>query len=532
MSYIPAPGPTALARPRARILQAGRNCWAAGLPVRASGLLVDANDYYRAFWQAASQARHYLLIAGWRFNSDVRLLRGADAEKRGGDLFFLPFLDSLCERNPQLRIHVLAWDFSAIFAHEWELDQAELFESGKHGRLHFRYDDELPTGGCHHQKFVVVDGHLAFLGGLDFCSDDWDDRAHRAHNPLRADSGKPAHHPYHDVQAVLTGPAVLELRSYFELRWQRATGERLDLPNVGDNAALEAQPSVALAGREVAFSRNEPATAAHGEPVQEIRQLYRDAIHAAETLIYMENQYFSSQAVFDAVRERMQAADRPGLDIVLILPKQLPSWLETVAMGPPRLALLDALRDAAKQTGHRLGLYYTVAKDGEPQEVPNLIHSKVLVVDDRFLTVGSANASNRSMGLDTELNVSWEGAGVRDRALIRSIRATRVNLLAEHCGLMDQPHAQRPLARTRGLVAHLDELALARSHRLRALTRETILEDREWVGTLERAGFSLDPKGPILDEARFESLGRPSGPGWGRAVRWFRDRVLGRLMAR
>ena len=60
-----------------------------------------------------------------------------------------------------------------------------------------------------------------------------------------------------------------------------------------------------------------------------------------------------------------------------------------------------------------------------------------MIVDDRFLTVGSCNTSNRSMGMDTELNISWETAGEGDKALAQAIHEVRVNLLAEHCGLLN-----------------------------------------------------------------------------------------------
>src|SRR5687767_2069522 len=200
------------------ILAAGRNCWSAGAPVDASGLLVDGRDYYLAFHDAARQAKRYILIAGWRFNSDVRLLRGADAERNGGEVQFLPFLNELCVKHPGLRIYILAWDFSVIYAHEWELFQRSKFQQAPHGRLQFRFDSEHAVGASHHQKFAVIDGVTGFVGGLDFNSDDWDDRRHLAFNPHRSDSGKEPHHPYHDIQTYLAGPAARDLAAYFETR--------------------------------------------------------------------------------------------------------------------------------------------------------------------------------------------------------------------------------------------------------------------------------------------------------------------------
>ena len=62
------------------IIEPGRNCWVQE-EAESAGLLIDGRDYYRAFYQAAQKAQRRILIAGWRFNSDVRLIRGPDAQE-------------------------------------------------------------------------------------------------------------------------------------------------------------------------------------------------------------------------------------------------------------------------------------------------------------------------------------------------------------------------------------------------------------------------------------------------------------------
>jgi phosphatidylserine/phosphatidylglycerophosphate/cardiolipin synthase-like enzyme len=123
----------------------------------------------------------------------------------------------------------------------------------------------------------------------------------------------------------------------------------------------------------------------------------------------------------------------------------------------------------------------------------------VLIVDDRFLTVGSANVSNRSHGLDTELNVSWETL-VPDDPLAASIRAVRADLLAEHCGMPGDEGTQRHMEPAYGLVKRLNEWSSSKKTRLRPLTREAILEDREWLLRLEQAGLSFDPSAPLVED--------------------------------
>jgi phospholipase D1/2 len=489
--------------------------------VEAAGLLIDGRNYYRAFYCAARKAQRHLLIAGWRFNSDVRLLRGKDAREAGEEIKFLAFLNRLCEENPELHIYVLAWDFSVIFLHEWELFQTWKFQRGRHGRLRFLFDDNHAVGASHHQKFVVVDGQLAFLGGLDFNADDWDDRHHYGDNPDRADSGHEQHKPYHDIQTYLVGAdAARDLASCFCERWRAAGGEEITLPQAPP-LALPPVPVMSVRAGRLALSRNQPRTFTNPDAIYEIRRQYLDAIDAAQELIFIENQYFSSELVYQALLDRMRAPGRSNLNIVLVLPKRMPSWVESVALAPPRIWMLAGLRETARETGHHLGVYYPAGQRQTHPEKPVVVHSKLLIVDDRFMTVGSANTSNRSMGLDTELNVSWEATSA-DAPLIRSIRRVRVSLLAEHAGCQARAAVRAQLRQKHGLVSFLDRCASEQGCRLRPLTEDVILGDREWMGQLAKWGVSLDPDGPIVEDTLFEPL-EASANLVNRGITWFRD---------
>src|SRR6186713_752403 len=151
-----------------RLLNVGQSAWCEK-DVTGAGLLVDGDDYFKAFYDAALGARRTILLSGWQFDSDVALLRGQDAEGAELPVTLKKFLNALCERNPQLEIHMLAWDFHMVFALEREWMQALVFDWTTHERFHFRFDSSHVDKGCHHQKFVVIDGQLSFLGGLDLC---------------------------------------------------------------------------------------------------------------------------------------------------------------------------------------------------------------------------------------------------------------------------------------------------------------------------------------------------------------------------
>ena len=490
-------------QPMKTILKPGINC--SGIyEADSTGLLIDACDYYRAFYHAAQGASKFILIAGWQFDSEVRLLRGREAREAGEDVRLLAFLESLCDRSPELEIFILAWDFSVIFSLEREWFQKWIFNWTTNRRIRFRFDSRHPVGATHHQKFVVVDSAVAFIGGIDICSDRWDDRRHLLENPERVNGDGSTYDPYHDIQTYHTGPVVNELTELFRQRWHQAGGNKLNLTSLPPASRHpQIKPSIPLAARRVALSRTMPRyLQAVREPVLEIRRLYVDAILAAERLIYLENQYFSSQAVYWSLIARMTQPQRPRLQIVMVFPGKLP-FKDGLWLGMPQMRMLRGLEQVAAQTGHELGVYCTVCiKKGEQKMV--FIHSKLLLVDDRFMTVGSANTTNRSMGLDTELNVSWE-AKPSDRELPRSIRHVRSALLAEHTGIY-QWSERRKMMRIRGLVPFLNSMADDPETRLCRYAAEPPIQNGGWMDAIEPISGIADPEKPLMEELVFEYL--------------------------
>jgi phospholipase D1/2 len=427
-------------------------------PAGAVGLLVDAAAYYRAFYWAALEARRSILLSGWQFDSKVALLRGPEADKAPAPVTLLAFLNWLCERRPELRIWILAWDFHLIFAAEREWMQRLAFHWMTNERLHFRFDASHIARGSHHQKFVVIDGELSYLGGLDLCDHRWDDPHHQNVNPLRVSRGE-AHQPFHDIQAYVCGrePAA-SLQELFVKRWERAGGEAPPheaLEPLADCERFEApEEGLPLPARSVALSRTDPHGAPCGPPdCAEIRALHVQAIQAAERLIYLETQYFSSHVLAQAFETRMRAAGRGRLEVVMILNMEGETLKEQAAVGLAQAQIIGKLRTTARETGHALGIYFTLpaCDTGEQPERATYIHSKLMIVDDRLLTVGSANLTNRSMSVDTELNLSVCAEQPGD-ALEQAIRRVRATLLAEHTG-------GPPVEELSGLVAKLDQVA-------------------------------------------------------------------------
>lgn len=485
------------------VLKPGLNCMGI-YETRETGLIIDACDYYRAFHHTALRAKRYLLMAGWQFDSEVRLLRGEEAK---GEVRFLNFLEELCERNPELEIYILAWDFSTVFSLEREWFQSIIFNWSTNERLRFRFDSAHAAGATHHQKFVVADGAIAYVGGMDICSSRWDDRRHLQENPDRVDLDGTRYGCYHDIQSYHTGPVVKVLIDLFVQRWLDSGGDALMIPTVVREPFPLPSQAFSLPTRRVAVSRTQrEVPPGERKETHEIRHLFVDAIMSAESLIYLESQYFSSHAVYWSLVTRMSLPDRPRLQVILMLPDRLP-LTEELFLGLPQLKMIRSLQQVAEKTGHVLSVYSSAQLDQGNRKM-TFIHSKLLLVDDRFLTIGSANATNRSMGLDTELNVSWEADTPEEQGdLVAAFRRVRASLLAEHAGLYGSSEEER-FEDVENLTRHLDCLADDHEARLCRYQADPSLEQSDWPDALEPIASVVDPEKPVDHEFFFERLSK------------------------
>lgn len=384
-------------QPGSSLFRGGDNCWKVSRAERF-GWCVDGEDYFGAIRDSLDKARHEILIVGWDIDSRFELIRDDDDPNYPSEL--CDMLQQLADATEDLCVRVLSWDFAVVYMLERELLPARAFGWRKSKRLHFQLDNQHATGASHHQKIVVVDGALAYSGGLDLTKCRWDSRAHSAHDPRRHDPNGAAYGPFHDVQAVVTGTAAAELRELVSFRWANATGDPLpDLDEAGDGDALWPE-GVPVRARDVDVAIARTWTGADGsESIYEVEQLYLDMIAAAEHSIYIENQYFTSVSISEALAGRLR--EKNGPEIVIVLPGQTSGWLEQATMDILRNRAIARLREA----DHFGRLRVVSPVSDELVDTPITVHSKVMVVDNRIARIGSANLSRRSMGLDSECDL-------------------------------------------------------------------------------------------------------------------------------
>lgn len=468
------------------ILVDGKNCWRQAHADRVA-FLIDAAAYFDAFACAALRARHSILIVGWDFNSHTPLWCGDDSQARQGMPERLgDFLDALVRRRRGLKIHILDWDFPMIYAMDREAPP--LFGLGWRPRrhIHLHFDRDFPVGGSQHQKLVIIDDAMAFVGGTDLGTGRWDTPEHLAHDPRRVTGGEP-YPPVHDVMIALDGDAARALGELARERWRRATGERLK--PVASRADLwPDELRIDVENAHVAISRTEPAYAGRAE-VREVEALYVDMIAAARRLIYIENQYLSSMRIGDALAARLLQEDCP--DIVMVLRRTPDGWLEGPTMGALRVILLTRLRQADRHD--RLHVYYPVVPDLDGKCIN--VHAKLCIVDDELARIGSANLNNRSMGMDTECDITL-AAG--DDATVRAaIAGLRKRLLAEHLDVAPEQVAAA-FAREASAAAAIEGLC----HGERRLA--PLVEEEPWPVSLITLAELVDAERPVSAEAMIE----------------------------
>jgi len=430
-----------------RILKPGRNCWCIRRADRVA-FLVDGAAYFDALHQALHTAHHQVLVLAWDIYSRLRL-EGEVVSGRSAELSAL--LNGLVEGQRDLRVYVLSWDFSMLFALDREWVSSYRLDWTTHRRLRFQMDDRCPAGASHHQKVVVIDDAIAFCGGLDLTRGRWDTPEHRPRDPRRKRIDGTRGRPYHDVQMGVTGAAAAALGDLARERWRRATGERLPRPeSSADGSKRRNGVRFDLEDVDVAVVRTEPATDDYPE-VREVEQLYLDSIAAARECIYIENQYFTAGAVARALRDRLREPQGP--EIVLILPLKTEGWLANNSMDAIRVQLINELQEA--DVHHRFAVYYPDHPDAGDQ--PINLHAKVMIVDDRLVRIGSSNLDNRSMGLDTECDLAIEAGEDEDR-IRQAIQAFRCRLMGEHLAVSPERVDQVMADRQGSLIGAIEAL--------------------------------------------------------------------------
>lgn len=279
----------------------------------------------------------------------------------------------------------------------------------------------------HHNKLLIVDGQVAFTGGMNI-EPSYHDLP--THDELAQ--------PWHDAFVKVEGSLILRdfLRCYIGL-WnqervrcekfltdafaQRGTAATISKTTDLEISKLVAKPTTGVTAKilsQIHRTVTRKGTSAFGIPDvvrKDILDGYLLAISKAEQFIYIENQYVREQAMIDAIIQR--AKDKPELRVIFLMPKiaeefkgDVKAKIDEVNMYGAALQheLIEKMKKALRK---RLGLYAMLKKDG----MDVYVHSKLFIIDDQFASIGSANTNPRGFRMDTELDFTWHSRTVTEQ---------------------------------------------------------------------------------------------------------------------
>jgi phosphatidylserine/phosphatidylglycerophosphate/cardiolipin synthase-like enzyme len=418
----------------------GPQLWAEGEPPLRPGneleVLVDGERALPAIAAASEAARSHVHIAGWHVSPEFALVRGERAPR---------LRELLAELAERVDVRVLVWAGPPLpLFRPHRSDVRSIRERLTHGtRIRCELDARERTMHCHHEKLVVVDDEVAFVGGIDLTSlsgDRFDSSEHPADGGLG----------WHDVATRLRGPVVADVAHHFCQRWREVAGDPLASPT----------PPASRGEVEAQLVRTVPEGTYRFAPKGEFRILdsYLRALRSAQSLIYIENQFLWSPEIVELLAGKLRSTPRDDFRIVLLLPANPNNGADTTRGQLGRLIEADGGRG-------RL-LPVTIHCHSGSRSHSLYVHAKVGLVDDRWLTVGSANLNEHSLFNDTEVNVA-----TTDRSLARR---TRLELWSEHLERAPSEIAGDPAVVVDEVWKPIAEEQLARRERGEPLTHRLI----------------------------------------------------------
>ena len=386
--------------------------WAEGvMPPREGNsveVLIDGSEFLPLAAEELASATSHVHVTGWYFTPELAMTRGEDP------VTVRNLLAELAERIP---VRVLVWSGAPVRVFSpTRREVHEMVERFCRGtRIECTFDNCVRFWHCHHEKTIVIDDRIAFVGGIDLTydgGDPWDSPEHKARGGVG----------WHDLSTRLRGPIIADVADHFRLRWHGSTGEDLPPPIVQEPAGGHTAQIVRTIPESI-YDENLP----RGD--FSVLESYGRAIRSAERYVYIENQFLWSPEIVGLLAEKLRNPPQDDFRMIVLLPVNANDGAD-ISRGQVA-ALIHA------DDGNGRFLACSVYARTDFLRDPVYVHAKVAIVDDRWITVGSANLNEHSLFNDSEVNVA-----VHDEELARE---TRLRLWAEHLEApMEELRSERP----------------------------------------------------------------------------------------
>ncbi|MFI5313856.1 MAG: phosphatidylserine/phosphatidylglycerophosphate/cardiolipin synthase family protein, partial [Candidatus Dormibacteria bacterium] len=260
---------------------------------------IDGTSALPAMVAAVRSARSFVHVAGWTVNPDFAMQRTPEVTLR----------ELLSEAANRVDVRVLVWAGAPVpVMHPTRAESKQLIDHLVRGtRIHGAVDKRNRPMHCHHEKLIIIDGTLAFVGGIDLT--DWS--GDRLDGPPHA---KATQLGWHDAAASLMGPAVADVAAHFAMRWEATTGESLPATTAPEPAG-ESRVQIVRTVPEKTY-------AALPKGDFSILEAYMGALRRAKRLIYLENQFLWSAEVVALLRQKLLRPPTGVVRLCLVLPRR------------------------------------------------------------------------------------------------------------------------------------------------------------------------------------------------------------------
>jgi phosphatidylserine/phosphatidylglycerophosphate/cardiolipin synthase-like enzyme len=377
----------------------GSDIWAAREPRPRGGnsleILIDGKEAFASMLAEIDNARSSINITGWHANPHFAL----DAAQPPSVLHKV-----LLKAAERVEVRMLLWAGAPIpvFRPSRRDMRKVLAQLSRGGSIKCALDAHERPMHCHHDKTIVIDDRVAYVGGIDVTDFDGDRLDSSAH-PARKGVG------WHDAAARICGPAVRDVGDHFRLRWGATTGKNLAPSRVPD-AAGDVELQVVRTIPDGMYKQLLP----RGD--FRILESYIRAFRSAQRFIYVENQFLWSPEIIRVLRAKLANPPRDDFRVVLLLPTK-PKKGDDDTRGQ-----LSTLVEADDGAGRLVAC--TLVSPNGARGNPVYVHAKIGIVDDAWMTIGSANLNEHSLFNDSEVNIVTLNE--------RLIRETRERLWSEH----------------------------------------------------------------------------------------------------
>lgn len=277
--------------------------------------------------------------------------------------------------------------------------------------------DLAPALGSYHQKFFVFDGEDAFVGGMNVKATDWDTSDHDlfdarrmnfessvdARREVAALEREPDLGPRKDYMVHVRGPASQDVEETFALRWRHQLDQAVENAENATDFDIERDLPEVRGGLQVQVVNSMP------EPFHEysIYESHVNAVRAATEYILVEDQYWRAPDLVDEIIVRMEQV--PTLQLVVVT-NPVSEWTDPGCFWTAETHAWLSRRFPDRYTLLQLRVFLAHETWGFDEMLGDFVgmdlHSKIMVVDDVFVSVGSCNKNNRGYVYEGETNVN------------------------------------------------------------------------------------------------------------------------------